>query len=251
LLAVLPIPRHTLAADEVHVWTLHAEQAADPRLLRCFEGLLSADEEARHVRFAHARTRHEFLLARGLARTVLASYTALRPESLRFSVDAFGKPLLDEPLGEPRLHFNLSHSYGVIVCAVTCGRQIGIDVEDGSRRLECLDLARRYFAPAEVAHLRGLSGEDQRAAFFAIWTLKEAFVKATGHGLSLGLDSFAFALERDRLRAFQAPIAHPGSWRFFQFEPTPHHRGAVAVECDGAEVRLALRDWLAAFPLAG
>jgi 4'-phosphopantetheinyl transferase len=239
----IPFPRETLGPDAVHVWRLHADDVAEPALLRRFEALLSPEESERYVRFGHKRTRREFLLARGLARTVLASYAGVAPSDLRFQADAFGKPTLLAPTADPRLHFNISHSHGAIVCAAAMGRQVGIDVEDGSRRVQYLDLAERYFAPAEVAHLHGLPIADRRAAFFAIWTLKEAFVKAIGQGLSFALDSFAFELDVDRLLRFQPPASLPGSWRFFQFEPTPRHRGALAVECNGREVRVMMRDW--------
>jgi 4'-phosphopantetheinyl transferase len=241
------IPRHSLEADEVHVWHLRAEDAADPELVRRFDALLCAEERERHDRYAHERTRREFLLARGLARTVLASYTGNAASGLRFTADAFGKPVLIEPAAEPHLHFNLSHSHGVIVCAATFGRQVGIDVEDGGRRMECLDLAERYFAPAEVAHLRGLDAAGRQAAFFAIWTLKEAFVKAIGHGLNFPLDTFAFELDGDRLVRFHPPRSLSGRWRFFQFAPTPRHRGALAVECNGEDVRVVMRDWMDVF----
>jgi 4'-phosphopantetheinyl transferase len=240
-------PRLPIAPQEVHVWRLHADQVTNPAMLQRFHALLSSDEAERQTRFAHERTRREYLLARGLARTVLASYTGLRPQALRFTADAFGKPQLCEPPDDPSVHFNLSHSHGVIVCAVALGRQVGIDVEDAGRRIECLDLAERYFAPAEVAHLRRLAEQHRQAAFFAIWTLKEAFVKATGHGLSFPLDAFAFELERDRLLRFCPPAALPGQWRFYQFEPTERHRGALAVECNGADVRVVMRDWAEVF----
>jgi 4'-phosphopantetheinyl transferase len=239
------IPRHALPADEVHVWQLHAAAATDPRLLRKFVALLCPEERERHDRYAHARTRQEFLLARGLARTVLASYTGNAASRLRFTADAFGKPVLMQPADE--LHFNLSHSHGVIVCAAALGRQVGIDVEDGSRCMEYLDLAERYFAPAEVAHLRGMTVAEQQAGFFAIWTLKEAFVKAIGHGLSFPLDTFAFELAGNRFVRFRPPPSLPGRWRFFQFEPTPRHRGALAVECTGTDVRVVMRDWMEVF----
>jgi 4'-phosphopantetheinyl transferase len=238
--------------DEVHVWRLHADQLTDPSVLGCFESLLAPDEAERRDRFVHERTRREFLLARGLARTVLASYTGIPPYDLRFSADAFGKPLLD-PIGDPHVHFNLSHSHGVIVCAVALDRHVGIDVEDSSRSLECMELAERYFAAAEVAHLHRLAAVDRQTAFFAIWTLKEAFVKAIGHGLSFPLDTFSFELERDRLVHFHPPAALPGRWRFHQFDPTPRHRGALAVECKGDNVRVVMHDWRDMFgiPLAG
>jgi 4'-phosphopantetheinyl transferase len=236
-------PRQALGPDEVHIWRLRADDVSDLELLSHFEALLSLDERERYARIGHERTRREFLLARGLARTVLASYTGGAADELRFQADAFGKPMLLAPTTDPRLHFNISHSHGVIVCAATLGRQVGVDVEDGSRRVEFLDLAERYFAPLEVAHLHALPEADRRAAFFAIWTLKEAFVKAIGQGLSFALDSFAFELDGDRLLRFQPPPSLPGSWRFFQFEPTERHRGALAVECDGRDVRTVMRDW--------
>jgi 4'-phosphopantetheinyl transferase len=226
---------------------LNADAATDARILQQFHTLMSPDEADRHARFAHERTRREFLLARGMARTVLAAYTGTPPAALRFMADAFGKPLLCAPADDPSIHFNLSHSHGVIVCAVALGRQVGIDVESVARQIECLDLAERYFAPAEVAHLRTLHVDERQVAFFAIWTLKEAFVKATGHGLNFPLDAFAFELERDRLLRFCPPVTLPGQWRFFQFEPTERHRGALAVECNGAEVRVLMRDWIKGF----
>jgi 4'-phosphopantetheinyl transferase len=239
------IPHLALPADEVHVWRIHADRAGG--LLERFRTLLSAEEEERRARFSHERTQREFLLARGLARTVLAGYTAVAPAALRFTTDAFGKPLLCSTVADPEVHFNLSHSHGVIVFAVARGRQVGIDVEDAGRRIAFLDLAERYFAPAEVAHLQRLPEADRQTAFFAIWTLKEAFVKATGHGLSFPLDTFAFDLDRARLLRFCPPAALPGRWRFFQFEPSERHHGALAVECNGIDLRLVMRDWVVEF----
>ena len=237
------IPRLALGLSEIHVWCLRAEQTADPDLLCRLESLLSSEEVERRDRFTHERSRLEFLLARGLARTVLASYTGTKPVDLRFSTDAFGKPLLLAPVADPRLHFNLSHSHGVVVLAAALGRQLGIDVEDGSRRLEYLELADRFFAAPETAHLRGLTGTEQQAAFFATWTLKEAFVKAIGHGLRFPLDTFSFELDGDRLVRFRPPASLSGSWQFFQFNPTLRHQGALAVECDGTALRMVSRDW--------
>jgi 4'-phosphopantetheinyl transferase len=228
----------------VHVWHLHADRLPD-RFLQHFASLLSPDEAARHARITHERTRREHLLARGLVRTVLAGYTGVAAEALEFVADTYGKPMVS-PRSRGRLaelHFNLSHSHGVVVCAVGGGRQVGIDVENRLREVEYLALAERYFAAAEFAHLQTLDGADLQSAFFAIWTLKEAFVKAIGQGLSFPLDSFAFRLDVDRLVGFRPPPV-PGSWRFVQFEPTPQHRGALAVACDGTDLRMLMRDWL-------
>ena len=232
----------TLACDEVHVWLLRADRVTAAAVIRRLEALLSESERERYDHFCHAGARREYLLARGLARTVLASYTGIAPADLHFTTDAFGKPVLFAPVNDPRLHFNLSHSHGVVACAVAMGRQVGIDVEDGSRRVEFMELAERYYAPAEFAHLRMLRGAALQSAFFTIWTLKEAFVKAIGLGLRFPLETFSFELDGDRLVRFHPPPTLPGSWRFVQFAPTDRHRGALAVE-GTADCRFQIADW--------
>lgn len=217
-----------LGPDEVQVWCVSAETTDDATRGRC-EALLTPEEAARRERYLQPRSRDEFLLARALVRTVLADYTGIPANDLRFTTTATGKPTLTPDA--PPLHFNLSHSHGLVVCAVAAGGPVGVDVEDASRTLAYLDLAERYFAPPEVAHLRGLDETRRRAAFFAIWTLKEAFVKAIGQGLSFPLDSFAFELDEDRCVGFRPPTSLPGRhWQIVQFQPTPRHQGAVIVE---------------------
>jgi 4'-phosphopantetheinyl transferase len=241
--------RYVLAPQEVHVWHLCVDQLADPDLLTELASLLTPEELARQYRYAHERDRRQFFLARVLARTVLGSYLKRPCTSLRFTTTPYGKPLLLETDGQAAVRFNLTHSHGVIACAVSPTHEVGIDVEDERRNLAYLELADRYFARPESAHLRGLEGEEQRAAFFAIWTLKEAFVKAIGQGLTYPLDIFAFELERDRLRAFRRLTDDvPRDWHFYQFHLGPTHRGAVAVQANtDCPVRLKLIDWGSVF----
>ncbi len=245
----LRTPAHALHPDEVHVWHLAADRVDDPGAVGALEALLSPEERARQGRYARRGDRLQFLLARVLARTVLGSYLGRTCGSLHFTTNAYGKPILLRAAGCPGVQFNLTHSHGAIVCAVSPTRDVGIDVEDAGRNLAFLDLADRYFAPPEAAHLRTLPEPDCRAAFFAIWTLKEAFVKALGQGLTYPLDAFAFELDRDRLVGFRplAPDVSP-HWHFFQFRLGDRHRGAVAAQGDPARpVRLRMFDWAAEF----
>jgi 4'-phosphopantetheinyl transferase len=236
-------PRQPLGPGEVHVWHLDAGALRDADVRRRFEALLSPDETARRRRYLRERTRDEFLLARGLARTVLARYAGGTPEQIRFGTTATGKPVLAQPDDAEPLHFNLSHSHGVVACAVTRDGPVGVDVELAERRLEFLALAGRYFAPAEVEYLGRLGAGELPAAFFAVWTLKEAFVKAIGQGLSFPLDSFAFELAGDRLAGFCPPASLPGrQWHVAQFRPTPRHQGAVIVETP-CVMRVTVCDW--------
>jgi 4'-phosphopantetheinyl transferase len=242
---VTPPPRG-LEPNEVHVWHLLAEQAPDVMREPRWLAMLSDDEAVRLDRYRQPRDRLHFLLARVLTRSVLAGYLGTSPHELRFHASVQGKPVLSHHA----LRFNLSHSQGAVVCAVSASHEVGVDVEDAGRDRQLLDLAERYFAPDETEHLRRLDDADRPAAFFAIWTLKEAFVKALGQGLAFPLDAFCFDLDRDRLVGFR-PL-HPSvspDWHFTQFTLSPRHRGAVAVPCpQGTPPHVSLRnarEWFA------
>ncbi len=99
------------------------------------------------------RDRRAFLLTRALVRTTLSRYAAVGPADWTFVANVHGRPeILDRPAGVPDLRFNMSHTDGLIACAVTIGREVGVDVEHIDRRLTH-DVAGRFFAPAEVSDL--------------------------------------------------------------------------------------------------
>jgi 4'-phosphopantetheinyl transferase len=169
------------------------------------------------------------LLARALVRTTLSRYASVPPESWRFEVGAHGKP---EIVGAPGLRFNLSHTDGVVACAVAADVDVGVDVEDSQRRSSYLQVARRFFAAAEVDALERLPEVEQRQRFFEIWTLKEAYIKARGLGLPLPLRRFAF----DRSDpasiavAFDAELGEsPEDWQLALARPTERHVLALAL----------------------
>jgi 4'-phosphopantetheinyl transferase len=242
---MLQPPRLTIGADEVHVWRLHAESVPD---LTPLHALLSTEEVSRMARYRQERDRLTHLLSRAVMRTVLASYLGCNAADIRFSANAHGKPILlvDGPLP---LHFNLTHSRGAIALAVSRGREVGIDIEERHRPVEYLQLAQRFFSADEARHLQTLAPEQRREAFFAIWTLKEAFVKGIGRGLTFPLDAFCFDLDVDRLVRFR-PLADfvSADWHFTQFDLGEHHRGALAVQCPaGNVVTIEMRDWATVF----
>jgi 4'-phosphopantetheinyl transferase len=198
--------------------------------------------------YRHERDRTLFLCARGLVRTVLASYLDCTCHDVRFAANDFGKPILvpGDSAGA-KLHFNLTHSRGAVALAVSGGREVGIDVEERHRPVEYLALAERFFAEAEARHLRGLDPAELPDAFFAIWTLKEAYVKGIGRGLTFPLEAFCFDLDaHKRLTAFrpQADFVDR-DWHFHQFDLGERHCGALAVHGVGATIEM--HDWAAAF----
>ena len=166
------------------------------------------------------------------------------PADWQFIANVHGRPeILDRPPGVPDLRFNISHTDGLIACAVTIGREVGVDVEHIGRHLTH-DVAGRFFAPDEVADLRKLPEHDQQRVFFDYWTLKEAYIKARGFGLALPLGDFAFKLNPPGPPAITFEPAledDPRTWQFLQDWPTPQHRLGLAVRRDGADLPVRLR----------
>lgn len=208
------------------------------------ESRLTTDERARHARFVRAVDRDAFVISRALVRACLTMHGGLPPSAWRFAANAHGCPsVIAAQAGTPPLQFNLSHTSGLAVVAVTRGPRIGVDVEAVDRTLRH-DIAGHHFAAAEVAALRALPDDEQGLAFFDYWTLKEAYIKARGLGLAIPLGEFAFTL---------APPASPrvtfasgfdddaARWQFWQTWATSRHRVALAIERDGADLAAALR----------
>lgn len=193
--------------------------------------MLSADERTRAARFVFPGDAAIFVLSHALVRTVLSRYAAVAPAGWSFTANAHGRP----EVADPRyafLRFNLSHTDGCAVVAVTRDRAIGVDVEALGRHPVSLDVADRYFAPPERDDLRRAPPADTHRVFLEIWTLKEAYIKARGVGLSLGLHDFICTRGDTGVArvAFTPRLDdHPEAWHLEQFTPLPAHVGAVAV----------------------
>jgi len=217
----------------IHLWHTRVWDIPDQDLAS-FPDLLTPDELSRLERYRFAESRRHYLVTRVLVRTVLSRYHSWPPAAWHFRENRFGKPELDPPPGCPALRFNLSHTDGLAVCAVALDRVIGVDVENLNHK-PSLDIAHRFFAPSEADYLNGLPEERRTAAFFALWTLKEAYIKARGDSLSLPLDRFIFKL--DPITVTFAPDMNDDSsrWRFFHLRPTVDHLMALAVHCQPGE----------------
>jgi 4'-phosphopantetheinyl transferase len=226
-----PLPQHA-----VHVWYSLTPEELDHDLIARFRTLLTPEERARHDRFVQEKDRRQFLVGKVLVRTILSRYLPRAPHEWIFTTNRFGKPVVANGPPESNLQFNLSHTEGLVACVVAREREVGIDVENVGRSVN-LDIARRFFAPAEVAFLEQVPDDQRQTTFFLFWTLKEAYVKARGLGLSLPLEQFAFRLEN-----LQAPSItfepvmkeDPADWRFFlPAVPSHAHQAAVAVQHQG------------------
>jgi medium-chain acyl-[acyl-carrier-protein] hydrolase len=227
-----------LTTDEVHVWRVPLEQPTN--CLAALRQTLSTDELQRSERFYFEKDRKHFLAGRGILRMLLARYLDRDPAQLAFSYNPQGKPAL---AGPSELAFNLAHSHGLALVAVTRRREVGVDLELIRPEFAGEQVAERFFSPVEVAALSTLEASRRQEAFFACWTRKEAYLKATGKGLSLALDSFDVSVvpgEAALLGTRHDPAA-VRRWSMRDLDPGPGYAGAVAAE--GHDWRLWCADW--------
>jgi 4'-phosphopantetheinyl transferase len=244
--------------SHIDVWFLET-QTLDAAALDAARALLSGDERARHDRLVFERDRRDFAFAHALTRTTLSKYSTASPEAWTFGTAEKGKPFITASTGQP-LSFNLSHTHGFVACVAAPGIDVGIDVETLDRRVERDAIARRYFAAIEIDGLHALSGEDRTARFFDLWTLKEAYIKATGNGLSHPLDAMSFVfLDTDEIVFTPPPAvrrvgecgAHSEAkdWQFALFAPTPRHRIAVAARSEDRAWTMSATDAATGTPI--
>ncbi len=231
-----------LGRDDVHVWRAMLNQP--PSQTRHLHQNLAADEKARAARFYFEKDRKHFIIARGVLRAILGRYLNRAPECLSFCYSSYGKPAL---AGEPDLNairFNLSHSHGIALYAVTRGREVGIDLERIRSGLASAQIAGRFFSPREITMLQEIPAEMQNQAFFRCWTRKEAYIKAWGEGLSLPLDQFDVSLDPGEPGIVVGASHDPSEasrWSLRELTPAPGYAAAVAVE--GHDWRLTCWQW--------
>lgn len=219
-----------LPHGEVHVWRIPL--VSSPGTVRGAEWL-SADERDRAARFRFPHLRERFIAGRAALRAILARYTGVCPERLRFRYGARGKPALadDSSLVAPR--FNLSHSGDLALFAVARDRELGVDLEHIRPLSDRENVMRLFFSEAEQAEHRSVTAELRERSFFVGWTRKEAYIKARGEGMALALDRFAVSLDPTA----PATLLHvadepdePARWALRDLRPGQGYAAALAVE---------------------
>jgi 4'-phosphopantetheinyl transferase len=226
-----------LPIDHVDLWTVAL--TVGPEQYASLAQSLCADEQARADRFKFERDRRRYTVGRGTLRNILASYIGCRAEQIRFAYGPHGKPTLANAARE-QIEFNASGSEDLAVCAVTVGRSVGVDIEfcrpitDNSFLDQCLTAAERKA-------LSALEPDRQLAAFYRLWTLKEALLKATGDGLSRPMTTVEFDItitadSSARLVGDPDLVSAEPSWDFAEFAPGRQYAGAVVVSGGGCRL---------------
>lgn len=227
--------------DGVDLWYVRTSEVGDARAL--VWSLLTAEERKKHDAFRFDENKHEYLVTRAVERAVLADRLGRAPKELVFERTHYGRPLL---VGASSLCFNLTNTVHLIACAVTSGRELGVDAEPLSRGDDVLDVAGTVFTAYERAMLDSMVLEARRRRAVELWTLKEAYMKARGLGMSLPPNDFELTFEvpdSPALRCAPSVDADPSRWTFAMREIGDHlvsvcvERRAVA---SGAGVDIAI-----------
>ena len=180
------IPGELINSNEVHVWRVLLDVSAVQ-----FESLLkflSVDELSRAGRFHFEKDQRRFIVARGILRKILGHYLKKNPDEIRFEYTSHGKPALAPDFDNDKLCFNLSHSGGFALYAVTRRKKIGIDIERISDDVAVDQIAGKFFSQAEISSLEMIDINKRSELFFQYWTRKEAFLKGRGEGISVPME---------------------------------------------------------------
>jgi 4'-phosphopantetheinyl transferase len=196
--------------------------------------LLSSDEWERAVRFRAEEHRDLFVVGRAILRKLLSCYVPQPAESLVFRYGSKGKPHLRD---YPDLQFNLAHSGGCALYAVGTD-ELGVDIELIKPSRDWRKISARFFSPREVEELTALDASQRLSGFFSCWTRKEAYIKATGEGMSSPLDKFyAGGLPSPD----EGPIEEEGKprqWYFKDLEAGAEYAAAIVTRFAQCRVRV-------------
>jgi 4'-phosphopantetheinyl transferase len=227
-----------LANDEIHIWCTSLDQPTS--LLERLVCTLSIDERARAGRFYFEEDRKRFIIRHGILRMILGYYLGVKAGELQFSHGRNGKPRLADTFRNRTIPFSMSSSEGLALYGFTRNREIGIDVECVRDIPEMDQIAELIFSAAEALAYHALPEHLKREVFFASWTRKEAFLKATGDGLSRPLDKIELTVDAAkpaRLLEMNGASRTACRWSIHDLKPTSGFAAAIVAEGQGFGLR--------------
>jgi 4'-phosphopantetheinyl transferase len=225
-----PIP---LPGDEVHLWQVELERTAEGEA--DWARILCPQERARAARFHFSKDRKYYTATRAILRIILGAYLGVNPEDLRLRYSQKEKPALDGAHAGT-IEFNVSHSGNIALLAFARGRALGVDVEQIREQADREAIVRRFFSEHEQQELAGLAPEQRCAGFFRCWTRKEAYIKATGDGLSLPLHQFDVSVrpgDESALLATRPDASEAERWSLREVEAGVGYAAALCVRGQG------------------
>jgi len=224
---------------EIHVYRVYLNPLTDEAYQSLFE-LLDEEEQSRATRIRHRQTQCSFAIARASLRVILARYLSIKPGDIRLVTGAKGKPRLAGTKTDQGLVFNVTHSgdCGLIACARDTA--LGVDVESHRPMKEVDGIAERCFSVTELAAWRKLPSSQKLEAFFALWSFKEAFAKATGEGITMGLQSCTVdRYPQPRFLSVPSPYGQPEEWRLVAIDAGVGYSAGICYRDEERKIFLA------------
>jgi 4'-phosphopantetheinyl transferase len=231
--------RHGLVAGTVSIWRIPLAQPGG--IVEACRSGLTDDERQQADRYRVEPPRRRFIVTRAALRHLLGAVLDLPPSEVTLAFGPHGKPYLPDV---PWLHFNVSHSHEEALCAMTTQGAVGVDIEHIRPLADAAAIARTKFAPEEYAVWASLPADRQSGAFFACWSRKEAFIKATGEGLRRPLDDFIVTLHPDepaRLVTIRSAPDEAAGWTLLNLPAPAAYAAALVVQ--GPVPAVVHRDW--------
>jgi len=196
-----------LVPGQMHLMVAALDELAENRDRA--NAVIDAQEHARANRFIDSRHGDNFRLVRGTLRLCLADYLKRPAETIQFVANKYGKPEIVPEQNQQALQFNLSHSHRMTAFSYILGKSVGIDIEFIKPLKNISGLAQHVCSAEELEEFYALEDTQQHDAFFRLWTRKEAFIKAKGQGLSMGLRSIYIGFDTS---ASLHPVQYQGNW---------------------------------------
>ncbi|MFW0078888.1 MAG: 4'-phosphopantetheinyl transferase superfamily protein [Coxiella endosymbiont of Haemaphysalis qinghaiensis] len=223
------VARPSLKEGEVHVWKVFLDWPLEEIGKRLAN--LSSKEKACAQRLVNSLHRCYYIASHAALRSILTLYLS-DPAPLQFRYNKHGKPYL---INEPSLYFNLSDSHRVALYAITTNVEVGVDIESMRSNIHAKDIAERFFSPNEIAAFRTLPKGQHLEGFYRIWTMKEAYIKVIGRGLSFGLDQFTTNINVDSIKMDGLLTVEGDSnlarwWTLCSISSPPGYMAALAIE---------------------
>ncbi len=219
-----------------------ADRLPDDQAALC-RSIMSLEERNAADRFHGESRREQALVARALLRRALTHRLGRPPEQWVFETQDCGRPCLAKGQTPRLVDFNLAHTKGYVICAIAENAAVGVDVEALTRAGELRQVAARFLAQAESLELTRLAPDLQAARIVQLWTLKEAYAKALGTGLTMPFTQVIFSLFEDRETPSIRCESAPG-WQFHVLSAPQGFALALAVQAPREMTRLMRRDGL-------
>ena len=202
---------HNASLPTVHVWKISLPNSVDT-IDETQQLILDESEQQRASKFYFEKDRAAYIQSHIAMRRILSLYLKIEPNQIKYELSPMGKPRCPSDLNPSQITFNLSHTKGMALVAIASKLEVGVDLERLDRKCRFNDVAQRFFAPKENDFLSKVGSKEYAQTFFQLWTLKEAYLKATGDGISNSLSQVEFAIRSHEgfqtIKLQQDPQAH-------------------------------------------